>query len=155
MMAVLCLAATAAHAETIYKYRMPDGKILYTTETQARGTLLETMRDPPKPQPVDPARQNALREQSGQAKAANDRRLADLTAADAEVSAANRALQEAKARQTAGVEPAEGERIGTVRGGGRGRANEEYRERQRELQEAVDDAQRRLDEAYGKLNALK
>ena len=152
--ALLIIPGAVAQAQTVYKYRMPDGKILYSNEAQPLGTLLETLREPTKPQPVDPARQNALQQQQGQAQRANDKRLADLTAADAEVRAATQALQDAKAHRDAGVEPEAGERVGTVRAG-RGRARDEYLERQRELQEAVDEAQKRLDLAYRKLNEAK
>ena len=74
--------------------------------------------------------------------------------ADAEVTAALQTLAEARARQAAGAEPQEGERIGTVRSG-LGRASDSFNERQNDLRDAVDAAQKRLDRAYEARNAAR
>lgn len=144
----LALVCVQGQAQTVYKYQMPDGRILYSTEVQPQGKLLETI----KPAPAPAAGNARPPPQSDGGRSAQ--RLADLEAADAEVKEANRALAEARKRQEAGIEPEEGERVGTVRAG-RGRAREEYLERQRELQDAVDAAQKRLDAAYKRLNELR
>ena len=145
---LLALAWAGAQAQTVYKYQMPDGRILYSTEAQPQGKLLETLKSAPAPSAGNP--RPAPQNDGGR----SARRVADLEAADAEVKQASRALEEARKRQETGAEPEEGERVGTVRAG-RGRAREEYLERQRELQDAVDAAQKRLDAAYKRLNELR
>jgi hypothetical protein len=142
------LACIGVQAQTVYKYQMPDGRILYSTEVQPQGKLLETIK--PAPAPASGNARPPPTSDGGR----SAQRVADLEAADAEVKEASRALAEARKRQEAGIEPEEGERVGTVRAG-RGRAREEYLERQRELQDAVDAAQKRLDAAYKRLNELR
>jgi len=156
-LAALLLAsglACTAQAETVYKYRMPDGRIVYTGEVLRNATLLDTLRDPPPPKAPDAATQQRLEREKARAAASPDRTAA-LEAADAEVKSAVRGLAEAKARQESGAEPEEGERVGTARGAPLGRARDEYIARQGRLQEAVDAAQKRLDRAYEALNALR
>ena len=148
----LCVAN--AHAQPVYKYQMPDGRIVYTSDKLPNAKLLGTVREPLPPQPVDAARQSRLQSEKAAVTQSSNQRLAALAAADAEVSAALQALTDARARQTAGAEPQEGERVGTVRSG-LGRARDAYLERQNELQEAVDAAQKRLDRAYEARNAAR
>jgi hypothetical protein len=151
----LCCAFTAAGAEPVYKYRMPDGSIVYTSETLRDAKLLGTLREPLPAQPVDEKRKVEMQRESEKATQAGRNRSEAIAAANAQVAAATRALEAARARQAAGVEPEEGDRVGTVRGGGRGRAREAYIERQAELQEAVDAAQRELERAYQARNAAR
>jgi hypothetical protein len=106
-------------------------------------------------QPVDEKRKVEMQRESEKATQAGRNRSEAIAAANAQVAAATRALEAARARQAAGVEPEEGDRVGTVRGGGRGRAREAYIERQAELQEAVDAAQRELERAYQARNAAR
>ena len=73
---------------------------------------------------------------------------------EAEIKAATRALEAAQAAAEAGVEPLEGERLGTVRKG-QSRLSEGYWERQRALRSAVDEARRRLDAAYLARDAVR
>ena len=148
------LLAGASQAGPVYKYRLPDGRIVYTSDKIPNAKLLDTLPEPALAQPVDPARQGSLEKDRREAELALARRLASLAAADAEIDAAGRALRVAKARQTAGVEPGEGDRIGTVRSG-RGRASEAYLERQQTLQDAVDTAEQRLDKAWEARNAAR
>ena len=148
----LCVAN--AHAQPVYKYQTPDGRIVYTSEKLPDAKMLGTLREPLPAQPVDAARQSRLQREKEAVTQSSNQRLAALAAADAEVSAALLALADAKARQAAGAEPQEGERIGTVRSG-LGRAGDSYNERQNDLREAVDAAQKQLDRAYETRNAAR
>ena len=150
----LWLSISAASAEPVYKYRMPDGRIVYTSEVLRNAKLLDTLRDPTPPQPVDPGAEAKRKNTQNALQRTSNDRLAALARADVAVVEAARILDAAKARQATGVEPEEGERVGTVRGG-RGRARDEYLERQAELQKAVDDARARLEEAYRTRDSLK
>ena len=150
----LWLSISAAAAEPVYKYRMPDGRIVYTSEVLRNAKLLDTLRDPTPPQPLDPGAEAKRKNTQDALQRTSNDRLAALARADVAVVEAARILDAAKARQATGVEPEEGERVGTVRGG-RGRARDEYLERQAELQKAVDDARARLEEAYRTRDSLK
>ena len=150
----LWLAVSSTQAEPVYKYRMPDGRIVYTSEVLRNAKLLDTLRDPTPPQPVDPGAEAKRKNTQDALQRTSNDRLAALARADVAVVEAARNLEAAKARQAAGVEPEEGERVGTVRAG-RGRARDEYLERQAELQKAVDDARARLEEAYRTRDSLK
>lgn len=150
----LWLAVSPTQAEPVYKYRMPDGRIVYTSEVLRNAKLLDTLRDPTPPQPVDPGAEAKRKNSQDALQRTSNDRLAALARADVAVVDAARKLEAAKARQAAGVEPEEGERVGTVRAG-RGRARDEYLERQAELQKAVDDARARLEEAYRTRDSLK
>ena len=76
-----------------------------------------------------------------------------LEAAHAEVRAAQQALEEAHRRQLAGEEPLPGERTGNV--GGKSRLNEAYFARQDQLEQAVQQAEQRLDRAHAGVNDLR
>jgi hypothetical protein len=67
--------------------------------------------------------------------------------------AAHKSLAQAQAAREAGVEPQPGERLGIVGGGSR--LSDDYWERQKRLDEAVDLARKRLDEAIARWNSLR
>lgn len=67
--------------------------------------------------------------------------------------AAQTALQKAESARELGVEPQPGERIGTV--SGRSRLTDEYWARQKQLEEDVERARKRLDEAIARWNAVR
>jgi len=62
-------------------------------------------------------------------------------------------VQRAQAAREKGIEPLAGERLGIVSGASR--LAPEYWERQKRLEEEVDLARRRLDEALERWNALR
>jgi hypothetical protein len=78
---------------------------------------------------------------------------ADLERAYQELVAAQGALQKAHAAREAGVEPQEGERLGTV--GGKSRLADGYWERQKRLAADVERARERLDEAVKRWNEVR
>src|SRR5713101_4885818 len=149
---VLALAPAFAAAETVYKYRRPDGSTVYS-DVPLRGAKLIgrfhlVPAPPPKAEPARPER-GAVTDPDEIAR----QRVQDLDAADAAVKAADQSLKEALERQQAGVEPQAGERLGNV--GGRSRLTPDYFERQRALAAEVDAARARLDEAYRMRNQLR
>ena len=150
---VLALALRLAAAETVYKYRRPDGSTLYS-DVPLRGAKLigrfELVPVPP------PAKAGLTRPGRGAAQDADElarQRVQDLDASYAAIKAAEESLKEALERQQAGVEPLAGERLGNV--GGRSRLTPDYFERQRALAAEVDAARARLDEAYRQRNQLR
>jgi len=78
-----------------------------------------------------------------------------IDAAAAEVAAAEKALAEAKRRLAEGEEPLPGERTGIAGSGGRSRLNETYFKRQEALKKAVEDAEKRLEQANARRNAAR
>lgn len=67
--------------------------------------------------------------------------------------AAHTALQKAQSARELGVEPQPGERLGIVGGGSR--LSDRYWERQKRLEEDVERARKRLDEAIARWNAVR
>jgi Domain of unknown function (DUF4124) len=141
--AVLATAGPAL-AGTIYKYERPDGTFVYSDAPVKGARLVErfTMAEgspPPAPAP----RVQAPAPDRGDA----------LDAADAEVRAAQRAVDDAKARLEQGAEPLPGERAGTA--GGKSRLTEDYFARQQELKQQLEDADARLEAAYRRRNEAR
>lgn len=139
----LALAPLVSAADTVYKYRRPDGSVVYSDTPLNGASLIGRFLLVPQPPAggtestapgrMDPDERARLRSQL-------------LEAADVRIRAAEQALKDAQDRQQAGVEPLAGERIGNAQGGSRLR--EEYFARQKELAAEVESAQARLDEAY-------
>ena len=77
----------------------------------------------------------------------------DLERAYEELLAAQVSLQQAQAARELGVEPLEGERLGTV--SGQSRLSEQYWERQKRLEEEVELAHKRLEQAQARWNSLR
>lgn len=77
----------------------------------------------------------------------------ELDRAYDELVAAHIALQKAQSARELGVEPQPGERLGTAGGGSR--LSDEYWERQKRLEDDVERARRRLDEAIVRWNAVR
>ena len=158
MRALALLAALfAAHfpsgatAQSAYRFVTPDGRVIYSDQPVAGARLEATIAAPPAPSSPQPAvsltpRQEAL------AKSADERirRLNELTI---EIQGAERDLAAANAALQAGVEPREGERIGTY--AGRARLNDAYWARQDDNQRAVANAQARLNRAVQERNGLR
>ncbi len=116
---LLGLAMMPALGQHIYKYRMPDGTILYTdsqsgyTDQYTRGKLAETLTEPtPAPAEVEDA-MRARRETRD--KNASNASAAQSTGVDAAYAMMNQARQALQA----GLEPLPGERLGNVDGGTR------------------------------------
>ncbi len=153
--ALLALALDAAGAREVYKYRMPDGRILYSSEVMTQGKLLEVLPPPPaSPKLIESEQRAKLKREQAQERAII-KRLDSMDAVEAEIRAATLALETAKAAAAAGVEPSPGERQGLANKPGRTRMSDAYWERQRQLDRALDAARERLDAAYLARNALR
>lgn len=139
------LCATA-HAQTIYRSVMPDGKIVFGDKPAPGAKESKPVAQRPPnisvPGPTSggdaPSRQPALEATSNEVNVARQR-----------LEAAQKALED-------GREPREGERTGIAKkGGGSGtntQLNEGYNKRINALEQDVSTAQRELEEAQGKRN---
>ncbi len=129
-----------AAAQVLYKSTLPDGRIIYGDKPADDAVKVEETRLDTKKGGIGgttPREQEALKDLE---KARQQRE-----AGGEKVQAAEQALRNAEAARAAGKEPLEGERIGTA--GGASRLGENYYERQRKLEEAVEKARRELDAA--------
>jgi hypothetical protein len=136
---LVVLLALPAAAQTLYKSTMPDGRIVYgdkpapgaakveesKIDTSSKGLGGSTPRETEALQNLEKSR--GKREATG-----------------ARLQAAEEALRQAEAARAAGTEPLPGERVGTA--GGASRLNDAYYARQKKLDEAVQNAQRNLDQ---------
>jgi hypothetical protein len=143
--ALAAVVATAAAAQGVYKYTDKNGQVVYTDDPKAGGGTAQPVEDKTStvtvPAPANSKATQRLLEQA-------DKRAAALDRATSDIAAAQIALNEAMARQEAGVEPIEGERQGR-------RFRPEYWERQQKLQNDVARSRARLDEALARRNALR
>lgn len=143
VVAALALAAGAlappAAAQPVYKSTRPDGSVIYSDKPPAGAGRVEQ---------VDPSRviieDSSARSAGGAPQAAAG---SSLDKANADIAAAQSALERAQQMLKDGAEPQPGERTGTAIPG-RSRLNDDYLARQKVLQDAVDAAQKRLDAAY-------
>jgi len=132
------LALQAAMAQTLYKSTMPDGRIVYGDKPAPGAVKVEERKPKTAKSGVAPptAREKAVLKQleteRQMRESAQDRvRRAELALHDAEVAAAM------------GKEPQPNERLGTA---GKGqRLTDAYWERQKRLEEAVEQARRNLE----------
>jgi len=144
--AALCIGASAvASAQTLKKYITRDGKTVYSDTPIPGAKEVGEIKSPP---PIDPAsRSQAQGTAQREAKdvKALDKRLENSAAQRARIEDAEAKLEDAKRTLAEGKEPLEGERIGTA--GGQSRLNDEYWQRQKANQKAVENAQKALDAA--------
>jgi len=174
LLACLLLVA-AAEADTVYKYRRPDGRTIYSNKLEPGLELIETFEY--KFSGPAPARSSAA-QSDAEGEARITKRLDGLQSAWTEVQDARRELALAEERLRAGGEVQEGDRIGvvtgaappavggvpntgrpatggTMRGAARSRAAPEYTERVEALESDVKAARARLDAALRRYNELR
>jgi hypothetical protein len=137
---LLGLWAANAPAQVIYKSTMPDGRVIYGSEPAPGAKKVESMAPRTEDAGVrssTPAQEQALQRRMSEREQRNAQQgdLAEL----------EKAVKDAEAAQAAGREPLEGERVGTA--GGYSKLTEAYWERQHELEQAVQDARKRLEQA--------
>jgi hypothetical protein len=138
---VLWFGAGGAAAQTMYKSTMPDGKVIYGEKPAPGAKKVETIAPPPEKPGitiVTPTEKTRADEEAR-------KRITKTDAAYRELEAARKQLQEAEAALEAGREPLPGERLGIV--GGKSRLTDEYWERQKKLEAAVEAARKRLETA--------
>ena len=127
-------------AQTLFKSTMPDGRVVYGDKPAPGAAKVEETRPDTSKKGIGGT---AARDQES-LKAMEKARLQRDDRTD-KVQAAEQKLKEAETARAAGKEPLEGERMGTA--GGASRLTEDYFERQRKLEAAIENARRELDGA--------
>ena len=171
---IACLLfASAAAADTVYKYRRPDGRTIYSNRLEPGLELIETFDY--KFEPAQSPRGSARGTAEGEARIR--KQLDALQAAWTEVQDATQALAAAEERLRKGPEIQEGDRVGVASGiappgaggvpagappaiggpmsGHRGRPSPEYLAKVAELERDVSFARARLDAALSRYNQLR
>jgi ParB-like chromosome segregation protein Spo0J len=148
--------ATPAWAQHIYKYRMPDGTIMYTdsrsgfSDQYIQGKLEETLTEPaPARDHVDAAMRAHRDARNLNARDAQKAQEGGVDAAYAMMVEARQALQNAEQALQVGLEPLPGERLGLVNG--HSRLSPAYWARVDKLRQDVEAARDRLDRAANAL----
>lgn len=147
--------AVLAQEQLIYRSVDKNGRVTFSDSPPAQARLVETISVPTGPisSGVPEARQEQLDAARQQLLGDANARATGLIDATEQIRAAYAKLQAAQAAQVAGKEPLPGERIGTASGFSRFR--EEYWDRQRKLQTAVDDAQAEVEAAIQRRNQFR
>lgn len=154
---VLALPA-AGWAQTTYKSTMPDGKIVYGEKPAPGAVKSEPLQISTKPMSGgargrEEESSSSTQQQRQQILQEGRSREEKRQAAEAEVQTWQQNLAAAQQAARNGVEPIEGERIGTA--GGASRLTDAYHERQRRLQADVVRAQGNLDNALKQLSSVR
>ena len=137
----LLLAASGAAAQTMYKSTLPDGKVIYGEKPEPGAKQVETVAPPPAKTGttiVTPAEKKGVDQRIQKRAATADAQRRELEAAYAQ-------LKKAEAARDAGKEPLPGERLGTATGASR--LTDEYWQRQKGLEAAVEAARKRVEKA--------
>jgi hypothetical protein len=148
LLTALALAASLAHAQTVFRSDMPDGSVVYGDKPAPGAKETKKITLPPPnisttPRQTAPASKPTPDPTSAPASAA---KKPAVDTPDAQVLRAEEELKAAQAALEAGRDAREGERVGMV--GGNSRLSEAYFERIRSLEAAVAAAQKKLDDAY-------
>jgi hypothetical protein len=155
LLGLLLAAATPAAAQAIYKYQLPNGRVVYSDKPVPGAKLQEELEAPPPPTDPVGARNRAAVD-AAKAKAADKQEAGKKKTLDqawADLKLWNQKLEAARAELEAGREPREGERTGTA--GGRARMNDAYWARQQRNTAAVAEAEARAKEAQDTINQLR
>jgi hypothetical protein len=142
------LACAPAHGETVFKYRMPDGRVIYSDKPVPGGHLEAELQPPPEPGVASPP--------SPQPSDVDERiaaRRDALERARRELDGANADLARAQSRLEAGRQPLPEEYKGIAGGGSR--LGEEYEQRQAANERAVTQAKARVKRAEEELNRVR
>lgn len=141
-LAALSLAAAPiAFAQALYKSTLPDGSVVYSEKPVPGAVRVEKLAPPP----AKTGTVLVTPEEIKRTEEAAKKRAAEAAAREAALEEARRQLKAAEAARDAGIEPLPGERIGIAGGGSR--LSEAYWERQKKLEQAVEAARKRLEEA--------
>ena len=142
LLTALALAASLAHAQTVFRSDMPDGSVVYGDKPAPGAKETKKITLPPSnivttPRPTAPASKPTP---------APEAKKSPVEIADAQVVRAEEELRAAQAALEAGRDAREGERVGMI--GGNSRLSENYFERIRSLEAAVAAAEKKLQDAY-------
>ncbi len=151
----LTAAAGIAPAQQVFKYVMPDGRIVYSDKPVPGGRLVDEIAPPPPsaPAPAATPRQEQLQERRDALRERLSDRDREFQRASAELEAARARLAEAQQQFDAGKEPLPGERTGNAGGGSR--LNESYWQRQAANEAAVARAREQVQRAEAALGQLR
>jgi Domain of unknown function (DUF4124) len=140
---ITCATVASAHAQTVYKSTMPDGKVIYGEKpTPGAKRVDEITPPPPKTGMTTLTPQEAARvEQMSKERA---KESANASNQQAQLDEARRQLKQAEAGREAAREPLPGERTGLAGGGSR--LNEAYEQRQKNLDAALEAARKRVND---------
>ena len=143
----LVLAPIAWAQQPMFKSTMPDGKVIYADKPQPGATRIDKIEPPPSKTGMGGLTQE---EKARAAKLTQERQQAETAAAKSQQSAddARKALQAAEAAREKGREPLPGERLGLAGGGTR--LTDDYHNRQKSLDAAVEAARKKLQAAEGR-----
>lgn len=148
----LMTSAAALADETIYKYRLQDGSVLYTQEKRTGAKLLDVIRSSsPSPEQLARAERELERDRALASQLSAQRYMQGT--AERRIRLAAQALDVAEAALRDGLEPLPGER--RVHANGGSQLTDAYWERQRALQQAVEIARQRLDAATSEYQATR
>lgn len=140
-LACCVFVATSAFAQVLYKSTLPDGRVVYGDKPDPAAVKVEPITPDTSKGGLGgattPGESQTLRQLQG-SRESRERAVTRMQAAQ-------KALEDAEAARAAGKEPLPGERIGTA--GGASRLTEAYDARQRQLEQAVENARRDLDAA--------
>ena len=140
--------AQSGQAETIYKYRDPNGVIVYSSTKPVNTPILGEMDS--KSLAADEKTTYSSQAAAGAGASAGvaeaDAHVRRLNEASERVARAEQNLKSAQDALAQGKEPQAGERTGTA--SGYTRLNDSYQERVAALEKAVQQARQELDEAY-------
>jgi hypothetical protein len=127
--------------------------VIYSDQPVPGARLEATIVTPPAPSSPQPGPGTTLTPREQALARSADERIRRLNEVTVEIQNAERDLAAANATLQAGIEPREGERIGTY--AGRARLNDAYWARQDYNQQAVANAQARLNRAVQERNDLR
>lgn len=147
--AALCLAAGAgAHAQTVKKYITRDGKTIYSDKPVPGAREVGAIVAPPMLDPSSPPQSVGAGDSNVKDASAVDQHLREQAARQALIEAAQAELEAARKKLDEGKEPLPDERIGIAGGGSR--LKDKYLRRQEQNEQAVADAQKKLEEALAR-----
>ena len=144
LLTALALAASLAHAQTVFRSDMPDGSVVYGDKPAPGAKEAKKITLPPSNISTT-TRPTAPTSKPTPASAPAPKKQ-EAGTPDAEVTRAEKELQAAQAALEAGRNEKEGDRVGMK--GGHARLSEDYFERIKSLEAAVAAAQKKLEDAY-------
>ena len=134
------LLAQPAVAQFLYKSTMPDGKVIYGDQPTPGAVKVEKT----KPDTSKKGITAATPREAAALKRMEEERKGRTVIGD-RTRALEDSLKELEAGREAAREPLEGERLGTA--GGKSRLSDSYWERQKKLDQAIDDMRHELEKA--------
>lgn len=140
---ITCATALSAHAQTVYKSTMPDGKVIYSEKPTPGAKRVDEITPPPSKTGMTTLTPNetARIEQRARERTKEPVNTPNL---QAQLDDARRQLKQAEANREAAKEPLPGERTGLAGGGSR--LNEAYEQRQKSLDAALEAARKRVND---------